>query len=109
MKYLVSKYVEILGCGCLGFFEYHEELDILGFKPYIHYIPINTITTQSYPTKDGLKNKKFDIKKMENLIMKYLNTKEGEKIRENGYYFIKENLSDFNTFQKIINILDKNK
>lgn len=105
MRYLVSKYVEILGSGCLGFFEYHEELDILGFKPYVHYIPINTITTEKYITKDGAKQKQFDLKKMENTILKYLGTPKGEEIRKNGYQFVLDNFSDLQRLDEIINII----
>lgn len=105
IRYLVAKYVEILGCGCLGFFEYHEELDILGFKPYEHYIPINTITTEKYITKDGLKSKQFDANKFEKLIKRYLGTPEGEIIRKNGYNFVLNNFSDINRFNDLINII----
>ena len=105
LRYLVSKYVEILGCGCLGFFEYHEELDLLGFKPYYHYIPINTITTEKYLTKDGLQEKQINIEKMENIILKYIDSPEGENIRKNGYNYVSEKFTNKNRFDDLTKII----
>ena len=45
--YLICKFFEIAGCGCTPFFEHTEELELLGFVPGIHYVPLDS---QNYKT-----------------------------------------------------------
>lgn len=107
IMYLVSKYVEILYCGCLGFFEYHPELDILGLKPFVHYIPINSSVEETYYTKNGPKKKIFDINNINEMIEKYLNSDIGEQIAKKGQLHalnVLSNKARFDQFNKIIGI-----
>ena len=39
LDYLLAKHIEILMCGCLGFFEENELLNEMGLIPFKHYIP----------------------------------------------------------------------
>ena len=92
LNYLLSKYVEILGAGCLAFFEYCPELDKIGLKPYVHYVPINSLC-KSYYTKKGYKSKIFNHSLFDSKIDKYLNTSLGENIRIAGHHFIMNNVT----------------
>ena len=75
---IVSKYFEIPAAGTLLLAERKEELDILGFEPNIHYIPITR------------KNVIRQIKEVLNHPENYT------KMRENAMKFVQENHSDIN-------------
>jgi len=75
---IVSKYFEIPAAGTLLLAERNEELDLLGFKPYTHYIPIT----------------------MENVIEKIKGVlshpKDYTQIRKDAMKFVQKNHSDIN-------------
>jgi hypothetical protein len=106
LDYMVAKYVEILGSGCLGLFEFTTELDVIGLKPFVHYIPINTVS-DGYFTKHGTKKKGLDITNINLMIDKYLGTSEGEKIRLDGFIFVKKYLTDRNRMEQLMVVIDK--
>lgn len=90
----LAKIIEILACGCLGFFEKSPLLEEeMGMKEFEHYIPITD------------ENGKLieDVKYYE----KWLNNKEGRKIAENGKEFVKKNFSNNNGFINYVKILKK--
>jgi len=85
LDYPLAKYFEVLGCGCMGFFERTKDLDDFGFEPYKHYIPI---------TPSNFKN----VIKKENF---------NEEIANNGRDFIKDNHTDTIRAKQIIQCLQK--
>ena len=104
VNFLLAKVIEILGCGCLGFFEesplYNQRL---GLQEYIHYIPIKKIDND----KLNLPYKKepyfylnLDNEKFENLI----NSSQGKLIALNGYKYIKHNFNSQNFIKQVIDI-----
>lgn len=85
LNYPIAKYFEVLGCGCMGFFERTEDLDELGFEPYKHYIPI---TASNF--KDVIKKENFN-----------------QEIADNGRNFIQDNHTDTIRAEQIIQCLQK--
>lgn len=86
---MVSKYFEIPAAGTLLLGERKEELDILGFKPNVHYVPIarkNVIDK----VRDVLGNPD-----------KYL------KIRKAGMDFVRKNHSDINRANQFKSLLER--
>jgi hypothetical protein len=93
INFLLAKVIEVLGSGCIGFFEasslYKERL---GLEEYIHYIPIE-----------------FD----ENNELIFLNheyryildSEEGYEIAINGYNYVKNNFNSVNFIKNIVKIL----
>ena len=90
----LAKIIEILACGCLGFFEKSVLLEEeLGLKEFEHYVPIT----------DEKGNLIEDLKYYE----KWLFGKEGKKIAEDGKQFVKKNFSNENGFFNYVKILKK--
>jgi len=88
----LAKIIEILGCGCLGFFENSKLLEEeLGLKAFEHYIPIL--------------DENGELIKDINYYHKWL--KEGKNIMENGRKYAKNNFSNNNGFFNYIKILKK--
>ena len=85
LNYPIAKYFEVLGCGCMGFFERTKDLDDFGFEPNKHYIPI---------TPSNFKN----VIKIENF---------NKEIANNGRNFIKNNHTDTIRARQIIQCLQK--
>ncbi len=78
LNYLLAKHIEVLMCGCLGFFEPNPLLESqLGLKEYVHYIPCY---------KDGKLINDPDFYK------EWL--KNGEEIARNGQKFVMENFGE---------------
>ena len=105
VNFLLAKVVEILGCGCLGFFEesslYEERL---GLKEYVHYIPVeikNNDDIEVEYSKENFFYLDIDNSKFES----YLNSDKGKEIAKNGYDYIKEKLTSNNFMDEIITIL----
>ena len=105
VNFLLAKVVEILGCGCLGFFEesslYEERL---GLKEYVHYIPVEIINNDDIEvpyTKENFFYLNIDNIKFED----YLNSDKGREIAINGYNYIKEKLTSDNFMNEIISII----
>ena len=92
VNFLLGKVVEILGSGCLGFFEESNLYkDRLGLIENVHYISIKK--------NEGnliLSNKD---------IINLLNNNKGKSIAINGYNFIKKNYNSQSFSQKIIEII----
>lgn len=106
VNFLLAKVVEILGCGCLGFFEesslYEERL---GLKEYVHYIPVEIKNNDDIEVKYSKENFFYldiDNSKFES----YLNSDKGKEIAKNGYNYIKEKLTSDNFINKIISIIN---
>ena len=92
INFLLAKVIEILGSGCIGFFEesklYFERLNLI---ENIHYISI----------KKNENNLVFHNKRIFNI----LNSEFGEKISKNGYNFVKNKFNSKTFSKKIISIL----
>tara|TARA_B100000886_G_scaffold338830_1_gene302599 strand:- start:8663 stop:9664 length:1002 start_codon:yes stop_codon:yes gene_type:complete len=92
INFLLAKVIEILGSGCIGFFEeselYFKRLNLI---ENIHYISI----------KKNENNLVFDNNKFENII----SSEFGKQISKNGYNFIKDNFNSKTFSNKIISIL----
>ena len=104
VNFLLAKVVEILGCGCLGFFEesplYYERL---GLKEFIHYIPIKKIDNDKLQL--SYKKENYFYLDLDNeSFKKLMNSSTGKQIALNGYNYIKDNLSSSNFIDKIIDI-----
>ena len=104
VNFLLAKVIEILGCGCLGFFEesplYNQRL---GLKEYIHYIPIKKIDNNelnlSYK-KEPYFYLNLDNEKFKNLI----NSSRGKLIALNGYNHIKNNYNSQKFIEQVVDI-----
>jgi len=89
----LAKIIEILACGCLGFFEKSDLLmEELGLKEFEHYVPI---------TKDGVLIEDLEY------YNKWMSGEEGKKIAENGRRFVRKHFSNQNGFLNYIKILKK--
>jgi len=86
---MVSKYFEIPAAGSLLLAERKEELAMLGFKPYIHYIPI---------TREDVVEQ---IKKVLSHPGDYT------RIRKDAMKFVRENHSDINRAQQFKIIVER--
>ena len=86
---IVAKYFEIPASGTLLVGERKPELDLLGFKPYVHYVPITP------------KNVIEQIKKV------LYHPKEYFEIREKGMRFVRRNHSDINRVIQFRRVLDR--
>ena len=78
LNFCLAKHIEVLMCGCLGFFEPNPSLESqLGLKEYVHYIPCY---------KDGklINDPDFYIEWIKN----------GEEIAKNGQKFVMENFGE---------------
>jgi len=75
INFILAKHIEVLMCGCLGFFEPNALLkDQLGLIEYVHYIPCFN--------EDGLiRDKDFYIK--------WINSEEGYKISLQGKEYVR--------------------
>jgi hypothetical protein len=93
LNFLLAKVIEVLGSGCLGFFEastlYKERL---GLEEYIHYIPIE------FDENNKLKFLNYEYRYI-------LDSKEGLEIAMNGYNYIKNNFNSKTFIKNVINIL----
>ena len=93
LNFLLAKVIEVLGCGCLGFFEasplYKERL---GLEEYIHYIPIE------YDENNNLKFLNYEYKYI-------LDSESGFEIAVNGYNYIKNNFNSINFIKNVIKIM----
>lgn len=81
VNFLVAKHLEVLMCGCLGFFEKNVLLESqLGLKEFEHYIPTTTddnnlITNHCY-------------------YEEWLNSEKGKQIAENGKKYVIEKFGE---------------
>ena len=95
INFLLAKVIEILGCGCIGFFEesslYKKRL---GLIEYIHYIPIKKDTQDSYNL--NIINEEY---------MQLINSEKGKEIALNGYTYIKEKFNSKEYINQIMDIL----
>jgi len=93
LNFLLAKVIEVLGSGCLGFFEasplYKERL---GLEEYIHYIPIE------FDENNKLKFLNYEYRYI-------LDSDEGLEIAINGYNYIKNNFNSKTFIKNVINIL----
>jgi hypothetical protein len=82
IDYLLAKHIEVLMCGCIGFFDesplLKKELGLIAFE---HYVPCTI--------DDELIQEPFFYKK-------YLNTELGEKIANNGRDFVRKKFGNKN-------------
>jgi len=77
INFLLAKHIEVLMCGCLGFFEPNTLLETeLGLISFEHYIPCFDENNQ--------------LIKDENFYKNWMESKEGEKIAENGKSYVRE-------------------
>lgn len=93
VNFLLAKIIEVLGCGCLGFFEksplYEERL---GLKEYIHYIPVDI------DNEGKVSFLNFEYKYI-------IDSKEGQEIAQNGYDYVKKNFNSVSFIKNVINNL----
>lgn len=92
INFLLAKVIEILGCGCIGFFEYSDQYDIqLGLEEWIHYVPI-------YKENNTLifENENYNT---------IINSDVGKEIALNGYNYIKENYNSITFINNVIKII----
>ena len=82
IDFLIYKVFEVLACGTLLFCEENEELDKIGMKKYVHYVPVN---------HTNYENNEY--------VQKYLGTEEGKKIACEGHKFVRK-------FMDLTNCLD---
>jgi hypothetical protein len=97
LNFCLAKIVEILACGCIGFFEYSPRLEIdLGLKPFVHYVPIK-VTDDNKPIFD------------KEYYMKYLNNETGIglEIAKTGHNYIINNFSSAQRSQEFIDIINR--
>lgn len=93
IDFCLAKHIEVLMCGCLGFFEPNPLLkEQLGLIEYVHYIPC---------FENG------ELIKDPNFYLKWMNSDEGAKISENGKSYVrnkfgKNYIEDFIKFLKNI-------
>jgi len=104
VNFLLAKVIEILGCGCLGFFEESPlYLQRLGLQEYVHYIPIKKIDNKHlilpYKKEDYF-YLNLDNDKYKNI----LNSIKGKEIALNGYNYIKNNFSSTNFINSVKDI-----
>ena len=95
LNFLLAKIIEVLGSGCIGFFEsspLYKEL--LGLEEYIHYIPIEF---------DENNNLIF----LNNEYKYIINSDEGYEIAKCGYNYIKNNFNSQKFIDKVIDILSQ--
>lgn len=80
INFCLAKHIEVLMCGCLGFYEQNPLLESqLGLKAYEHYIPC---CVDGVPMKDI------------NFYNKWMNSEEGEQIAKNGQEYVMNNFGD---------------
>lgn len=95
LNFLLGKVIEILGCGCIGFFEYtYQYEEYLGLKEWVHYVPI-------------YKNKKNELDIDDIKFREIIQSEEGIQIAINGYNYIKENYNSITFVNNSINIIKK--
>lgn len=88
----LAKIIEILACGCIGFFEYSPLLEEeLGLKSGVHYI--NILDENGKLILDDVFYKKW--------------LKDGKKIAENGKNYVEQHFSNTNGFKNYVKILKK--
>lgn len=74
INFCLAKHIEVLMCGCLGFYEPNPLLESqLGLKEYIHYVPC-------YDKGKLIENHEF--------YKNWMSSKEGEKIAKAGQEFV---------------------
>jgi len=91
----LAKIIEILASGTLAFMERNNYLDIMGFKEFVHYVPIKT-------DKQG----NFDFKEL-NYYTKYLTNNEGKRIANDGCEYVRKNYTMENKSKELIKIMNK--
>ena len=76
LNFLLAKHIEVLMCGCLGFFEPNPLLqEQLGLIEYVHYIPC-------FDESGLIKDKSFYIN--------WIKSEDGEKIANNGKEYVRK-------------------
>ena len=92
-NYVLAKIIEILSCGCIGFFEYSPLLEKdLGLIKFKHYVPI-MVDENNVPMYDR------------DYYLKYLLGSEGEKIANEGYKYVINKFNMKNKCDELHNIL----
>ena len=81
INYIVAKHIEILMCGCIGFFDESDLLKDMGLIAYKHYVPC-TINNELIEDPGFYK--------------KYINTELGENIARNGRDFVRKKFGNKN-------------
>jgi len=77
INFLLAKHIEVLMCGCLGFFEPNPLLEKqLGLIEYVHYVPC-------FENGALIKDDKF--------YRDWISSKEGEAIANRGKEYVREN------------------
>lgn len=81
INYLVAKHIEVLMCGCLGFFEKSELLkEELGLEEFVHYIPC---------TDDN-----GNVISDDTFYINWLNSEKGLKIAYDGAKYVREKFGE---------------
>jgi len=92
INFLLAKHIEVLMCGCLGFFEPNpllsSELGLIESKHYVSCFDENGLI------------------KDEDFYIKWMNSDEGEKIAENGKAYVREKFGE-KYIQEFISFLIK--
>ena len=92
INFCLAKHIEILMCGCLGFYEPNPLLESqLGLKAFEHYVPCY---------KDGKLIDDIEFYK------KWMNTEDGEKIASNGQKYVMENFGD-NQIKRLFELFER--
>ena len=92
INFLLAKVIEILGSGCIGFFEYSDQYDIqLGLKEWIHYVPIYKENNKLIFNNENYKE--------------IINSEKGKEIALNGYNYIKTYHNSITFTNKVIEII----
>lgn len=87
LNFPLAKHIEVLMCGCLGFFQRNDSLKKdLGLEEFVHYIPC---------TDDN-----DNLIEDENFYLKWIDSQEGKEIAKNAMLFVqkkfgKENLINY--------------
>jgi hypothetical protein len=93
INFLLAKHIEVLMCGCLGFFEPNPLLEKeLGLIAFEHYIPCFDENDQLVKDANFYKN--------------WMNSEEGEKIAENGKKYVREKFGK-NYIREFTDLLQK--
>lgn len=76
IDFLLAKHIEVLMCGCLGFFEPNPLLEIeLGLIEFEHYVPCC--------------DENGEVIKDESFYIKWMNSEEGKRISEKGKEYVR--------------------
>lgn len=93
INYVVAKHIEVLMCGCLGFFEPNTLLESeLGLIAFEHYVPCC--------------DENGEVIKDEGFYIKWMNSEEGKRISEKGKEYVRDRFGKI-YIKEFIDILKK--